>query len=768
MDWIGGELSGNDANLSGGGLYNVGSATLTGVTVSDNVAGANGGEIASGGGIASKDAVLTLSGGTIEGNTAALVGGGVWLDGGSASISDSLIASNGATAGAGVLAHLTTLTITNSVIRNNAGVRAGGIQTSASLRIVGSTVTGNTASDEGGGIVVTASTTRLTDTVLSQNTAEGRGGGLLVAGGIVTMHAGAVTGNRSVKSIGGGIAVDAGAELEISGATVASNVATEGAGILSNGTLRMSQTMVTANVVDVSGADTTVFSLGNGGGLLLQSGGFAVIENGSVIRDNVAGTGGGGIVTFAPLTIIDSTVSGNTSSSGGGGIFVSAGATTLTRTVVADNTSGSGGGGLLVFADTLTITDSSVTGNTASGEGGGIAVGATTALEMRGTTIAANSAAAGGGIHLRGPAVIVDSTLSGNRADVGGGGGIRLVDATATITNSTISGNTTAEAGGGIETVLTATVTLLNSTVANNEAISGGGIAQLGASAQMRNTIVAANLPADCLGTLISVGSNLDSDDSCSLVAVTDIPGVDARLGPLADNGGPTETHALRIGSPAIDAGNDAIAPATDQRGLPRLGPSDIGAFESQAVTTEVTQLLSPGFTALVFPGLDGTSAADIAAAMDPDLDAIFIFDAADQIYRVYRPDAPIAALNTLTTVNQREVIFVSIGGVVGGTFTWPDLLPGGEVELPLPPGFSFVGFTGANGSVLAALLMEDVLLSALFRFEVSSQTWLTNRPGQPAFLSNFTTVDRLTGLFVLNETGTALTWGWDEVGGAP
>ena len=113
-------------------------------------------------------------------------------------------------------------------------------------------------------------------------------------------------------------------------------------------------------------------------------------------------------------------------------------------------------------------------------------------------------------------------------------------------------------------------------------------------------------------------------------------------------------------------------------------------------------------------------------------------------------------------------MLFVSLDGVAGGMFTWPDLLPGGGVEVLLPPGFTFVGFTGADGSVVGDLLMGGVPLSALFRFDASTQMWLTNRPGRPVFLSTFTTVDRLTGLFVLNDTGTALTWSWDQVGGSP
>src|SRR5262249_20347535 len=100
------------------------------------------------------------------------------------------------------------------------------------------------------------------------------------------------------------------------------------------------------------------------------------------------------------------------------------------------------------------------------------------------------------------------------------------------------------------------------------------------------NTIVAGNTPSDCQGIVASSGNNLDGAASCALAAAGDLSRVDPVLGPLADNGGPTRTHALMAGSPAIDAG--AGCPATDQRGMPRprdrtgdgTALCDIGAFE--------------------------------------------------------------------------------------------------------------------------------------------------------------------------------------------
>jgi hypothetical protein len=102
------------------------------------------------------------------------------------------------------------------------------------------------------------------------------------------------------------------------------------------------------------------------------------------------------------------------------------------------------------------------------------------------------------------------------------------------------------------------------------------------------STIVADNTgPSECMEVFsgyVSLGNNIAGDDTCGLTQPTDHPGVNPRLGPLADNGGPTATLALPPRSPAIDAGNDATCPSADQRGVPRpQGPHcDIGAFELQ------------------------------------------------------------------------------------------------------------------------------------------------------------------------------------------
>ncbi len=114
---------------------------------------------------------------------------------------------------------------------------------------------------------------------------------------------------------------------------------------------------------------------------------------------------------------------------------------------------------------------------------------------------------------------------------------------------------------------------------------SGGALrGDTNATYTFKNTIVANSTGGDCFGTgtFTTLGHNIDSDKTCSLTDANDKPGVNPVLGPLADNGGSTQTHALLSGSPALDAGDDPAAPATDQRGVfrPQGGASDIGAFE--------------------------------------------------------------------------------------------------------------------------------------------------------------------------------------------
>jgi len=220
-----------------------------------------------------------------------------------------------------------------------------------------------------------------------------------------------------------------------------------------------------------------------------------------------------------------------------------------------------GGGGISNYSSLLTLVNSSVVNNTADGSGGGISN--------------------------RGTLELIGSTVSGNSTIYGNGGGIYSYVATVTLTNSTVSGNVSSSgAGGGIISIGTLTVT--NSTISHNIAVfQAGGLFNSSGTVAIKNSIVANNTATfggDCGGGgITSNGHNLSSDDSCGFTGPGDLFNTDPLLDPLQDNGGPTWTHALLTGSPAIDAGSgDCPPPATDQRGIarPQGATCDIGAFE--------------------------------------------------------------------------------------------------------------------------------------------------------------------------------------------
>ncbi|MEX0992492.1 MAG: choice-of-anchor Q domain-containing protein [Solirubrobacterales bacterium] len=213
------------------------------------------------------------------------------------------------------------------------------------------------------------------------------------------------------------------------------------------------------------------------------------------------------------------------------------------------------------------------------------------------------------------------STVTGNTAD-GGGGIYNGIDDSLTLNNSTVSGNAaTSGVGGGIVSLNDSTLTLNNSTIAGNTASSSGdGISLFsGATATAKNTIIANN-GQDCASgssPLVSAGHNLiEGPSTCTIVGDTtgNIIGVDPVLGPLQYNGGPTNTHALLAGSPAIDAGSpDCPPPATDQRGLarPQNSSCDIGAVERCAGTDTDGDGLTDSCEAIYSTGIS-----------DPDTDS--------------------------------------------------------------------------------------------------------------------------------------------------
>ncbi len=245
------------------------------------------------------------------------------------------------------------------------------------------------------------------------------------------------------------------------------------------------------------------------------------------------------------------------------------------------------GGGGIANIGVLRLQQVAVSGNHAD-YGAGVFNYPASFLSISDSVVNGNGGLEAAGIRFDSGGRVVNTTITGNTAvsradrpgtESGVGAGIDARGATPstlTIVNSTIAGNAASKHGGGI-----------NVSQGYPPFIVGIPLAQ---TVVLRNTIVAGNVnaagnSADCshLGVVIfrSLGHNLASDPSCPFRLPSDLPNTNPRLGPLADNGGPTDTLVLLPGSPAINAGGPVGCPATDQRGVPRpQGHCDIGAFE--------------------------------------------------------------------------------------------------------------------------------------------------------------------------------------------
>jgi hypothetical protein len=341
--------------------------------------------------------------------------------------------------------------------------------------------------------------------------------------------------------------------------------------------------------------------------------------------------GSGSVFTLAggaSATIEDLAITGGQAGTGVGGGVYSAGDLTMIRDQVLFNSAVAGGG---IYGDGSTIIDqSAIFGNQAAPGGGG----------------QAPVALGGGGAFLQNAVSLTNDLISHNTViginAVGtiryAGGGVYLSSATGTLSNDTITANEVAAApgsgdlisdgaGGGGFVLDSPSVAMSFDTIADNGAASGGGIWS-GASGRQgftgtllaaTGTLLAANQGGNCVQSgFTDRGYNLEDDAGASCgfsSAVHDIVGEDPLLGPLAGNGGLTQTLALSAGSPALGVVPAGLCPSTDQRGLPRPDGSetacDIGAYEYQAPLSVGITTLVPGAVGVPYSaplqGLGGT-----------------------------------------------------------------------------------------------------------------------------------------------------------------
>ena len=481
-------------------------------------------------------------------------------------------------------------------------------------------------------IVVPAGTYNLT--IAGSGETLGQTGDLDITNGVTIQGAGSastiINGNsldRVFYVLGSGSTIPV---VSISGVTIEGGRAPDasslgpnnGGGIeVSGATLTVDQSVVENNRTGNGGSYA-----GRGGGISVDGGTLTVTS--SIITANSTGTGptfggdGGGISSSgsSTITISNCTISNNTTGDGGnnvsagrGGGVYDEGATTLkiSNSTITGNVSGSStsygeGGGIYNYVgSTMSLDNSTVSFNTASMNGGGVMNDNGTTDHITNCTIAGNKAlGAGGGFYGGGGILntsgtinlISGTTISGNSGvsvnqSYYGGGGLFNYGTIGTIVNSTISANTTNSDGGGI--LNNGTINHIQSTtIASNVAVAGGGIfhASFGTMGELINTIIAGNTGLDFTEQASVTSATYDlvqASAGNSLVNGTNgnIVGLDPKLGPLANNGGPTLTMALLTGSPAINAGTSTDAPTTDQRGLPRPSGAavDLGAFEVQS-----------------------------------------------------------------------------------------------------------------------------------------------------------------------------------------
>lgn len=355
---------------------------------------------------------------------------------------------------------------------------------------------------------------------------------------------------------------------------------------------------------DVVIFDTAVFSTPrtitlSGNEIAIASAGSLVIEGPGAQLLTIDGNGAsriisndtGAVTTIRGIRFTRGNGTGAANTGRGGAIYNNGGTLVLERLVLQANTAANGGAVNNANTAALSIIDCHFIDNSATSSGGALQNFSTSTLLVSGSTFSGNTAATtatgGGAAQLNGTATIVNSTFSGNFATVGSGGAIFSNGLRLLIVNSTFTGNSAANNAGGVHRAsATPALFLRNSLFAGN---TGG-----------------TEPDVSSVGIITSLGNNLVGVAGATAgFILSDLLNTPAGLAPLADNGGPTPTHALLAGSAAIDAGQACILDRscasenldfdliTDQRGLVRSAGSgvDIGAFE-----ISTPQIFSNGF----------------------------------------------------------------------------------------------------------------------------------------------------------------------------
>lgn len=593
----------SSSNQDGGAIYNGGSLTLLNTLFENNRTGSDGGAIDI------ERGSVTVSDSSFINNQSNDHGGAIDVDpNGSLTISNSNFSHNVAGTEGGAI-YLQGDTNLNSVtFLNNTGNTGGAIYTSDSaiLNMEKSTLSNNQAQGNGGAIYISNNNSvSINESIIEDNITEASGGGIHNNySHNVTISNTSILSNQALNSIGGGL--NNLGNITLTNSTLEYNIANQGGGIFNGGS-----SLLTVTEGKLGGNQAT----SDGGGIYNNRGDIIITD--SDFDHNIANRGGGLFDGGGTATINTVSFSSNQATRDGGGLYNQINTSSRITTGRFTNNSAHNGGGIYNRGE-LSLLDNIISSNQATGLGrtnGGAGILNTSggSLNVDNSFISNNiSASAGSGIlnlasDEQTVVNIANSSIIGNQASTKGGGiantGLNNLSLLAdlTVTNSTISGNQ-AVTGGGIETSGPATLT--NVTIAENIATSsGGGIAESSNTAEapkLINTIVANNIAPtnpDVEGQFSDQGNNLIGINQGStglnlsnLVGTTNTP-IDPGLTALNNNFG-SLSHQLLADSPAINAGNNSVATASDQHGRARIvgATIDIGAVESTVFPDIIVQ----------------------------------------------------------------------------------------------------------------------------------------------------------------------------------
>ncbi|MCX7423287.1 MAG: FG-GAP-like repeat-containing protein [Planctomycetia bacterium] len=540
------------------------------------------------------------------------------------------------------------MSITNGM-RNGTGLeaRGGGIRiNSASVLLDQVAIRNNLASGLGGGISNESSRSGGGLTIRNSSLQFNRGS----SGGAVHNFNDTLVIENSLFDSNNAVSGPGGALAHVGPGTISGSRFSHNTSSASGGAIAISQNIASPATTTISGSEISenTATAGFGGGLLVDRGRLTVLRSSVNGNHNLSATGlagGGGIAAIgngATLNVTESQIHGNTSNVPGGGLFLQPSTTTnVLRSTISRNMATDGSG--ISNAGTLTIENSTVSQNNSSGNGGGLFDSGTTTISS--STFSTNSAAMGGGIFatnagtrsLKNTIVAgnfsllnIDADVSGTSFTTNGNNLIGDIDTAVGFlaeTNGDIVGG---DGGTAIDSVSSNTTSPIVVTVTDHGLQTGD---------RLRIKGVTGNTAANGTFTITRINANQFSLNNS--MPNGDYGGggdffflIDPRLGPLANNTNPfaqnanfgnpggspavvtlfpqtPETHALLLGSPAIDRGNDSGSQTTDQRGFARINVAGVGV---NGVSTDIgaVELFHTTASGLVFSDLNGNGLRDV------------------------------------------------------------------------------------------------------------------------------------------------------------